>query len=153
MFKRKSLVLLIVVVALIGALAAPLAASADTIWGRGTLIAEGRGTVVVRGAGHATLSGKGTLYFKDNAGDAQINISTANAQRDPSGGWLIWRGFDGTFEVRGTGFTLRFAGAGIHLEATGAGVATLRGHGWYEVNGHHGNWAARGATTINLSEA
>lgn len=125
---------------LVLALAAAPAAQAAGIRGTGELHAWGDGLAGVRGNGTVIVSGSGVLYFRDRAGDADWSVSGTGERRDLPSGWIIYYGFDGTFQVTGSHITVTLSGYNVDLQAKGTGLAILHGEGEYEVNGHHFFW-------------
>lgn len=115
---------------------------AEGIKGTGELHAWGDGLAGVRGDGEVTITGNGVLYFRDHAGDAQWSASGRGERRDLPSGWIVYYGFDGTFEAEGSRITVALSGYNVELWAEGTGVAVLYGNGEYEINGHHFLWTS-----------
>ncbi len=138
-----------VAVLLVVVLALPMAVMAqEHLVGRGTLVAEGDGVATLIGRGAIRVSAdRGDLYIIDRGGDAHI-VVTGNGrmqEREFRGFTLIhYQGFDGTARIRGSEIAVRVKGQGIQLQAAGEGRVILKGQGWYEVNGHRGNWTEDG---------
>ncbi len=128
-----------------GLVVALLVASVSTAWaagvrGTGELHAWGDGLAGVRGDGEVTISGNGVLYFRDHAGDAHWSVSGTGERHDLPSGWIVYYGFDGTFEASGSRITVALSGYNVDLWAKGTGLAVLHGDGEYEVNGHRFFW-------------
>jgi len=115
---------------------------AEGIRGTGELHAWGDGLAGVRGDGEVTVTGNGILYFRDHSGDAEWSVSGDGERYDLPSGWIIYYGFDGTFEAEGSRITVALSGYDVELWAKGTGVAVLRGNGEYEVNGRRFQWTA-----------
>jgi len=113
---------------------------AEGIRGTGELHAWGDGLAGVRGDGEVTVSGNGILYFRDHTGDAQWSISGKGERCDLPSGWIVYYGFDGTFEASGSRITVALSGYDVDLWAKGTGIAVLHGNGEYEINGHRFFW-------------
>ncbi|MFQ5400665.1 MAG: hypothetical protein ACE5E7_13850 [Anaerolineae bacterium] len=114
-------------------LSAPQTAAAQSGSGSGTLIADGDGLAGIRGNGEVSISGNGILWIRDDAGDAEIEVSGNGHKVELPSGWIRYTGFDGEAEVHGSRITVALSGVNIHLEATGSGKFVLRGSGTYSV--------------------
>lgn len=115
---------------------------AEGVQGTGELHAWGDGLAGLRGDGEVTVAGNGILYFRDHNGDAEWSVSSKGGRRDLLNGWIVYYGFDGTFEAQGSRITVVLSGYDVDLWATGTGVVMLRGNGEYEINDHHFQWTA-----------
>ncbi len=130
-----------------GLVLALLLAAVPTAWaegfqGTGELHAWGDGLAGVRGEGEVTVTGNGVLYFRDHAGDAEWSASGQGQRHDLPNGWIVYYGFNGTFEAQGSRITVTLSGYDVELWASGTGVAVLRGRGEYEINGEQFQWTA-----------
>jgi len=113
--------------------------------GTGTLTAQGDGIAGLKGNGSVIISGSGTLYIRDAAGDASINVTGKGVKRELRNGWILYAGFDGQAQISGTQITVALSGINIHLQATGTGKFLLRGRGTYETShGKGGVWTDEG---------
>jgi len=143
MRKTISLALLAVVLC-IGLAPAVYAADASTdvsANGIGKLQAQGDGVAIVYGKGTVELSGNGTLWVKDNAGDAKIEVTGYGTKKEFGDGWQQYSGFHGNGNVKGSAIRVVLSGVDINLTAKGRGGAVLWGHGTYTINGTTGSWA------------
>jgi len=120
------------------------AAAAAQGGGTGTLTAQGDGIAGLRGNGSITISGSGTLYVRDAAGDATINVTGKGVKRELRNGWILYAGFDGQAQISGTQITVALSGINIHLQASGTGKFLLRGEGTYETSHGKGVWTDAG---------
>ena len=119
-------------------------AAAEQGGGTGTLTAQGDGIAGLKGNGSITISGSGTLYIRDTAGDATINVTGKGTKRELRNGWILYAGFDGQAQVSGTQITVALSGINIHLQASGTGKFLLRGRGTYETSHGSGVWTDEG---------
>jgi len=119
-------------------------AAAEQGGGKGTLTAQGDGIAGLRGNGSITISGSGTLYVRDAAGDATINVTGKGVKRELRNGWILYAGFDGQAQISGTQITVALSGINIHLQASGTGKFLLRGEGTYETLHSKGVWTDAG---------
>ena len=115
--------------------------SAEGIHGTGELHAWGDGLAGVRGDCEITVSGNGVLYFRDHEGDATFSAAGFGERRDLSSGWIVYFGFNGTFEAQGSRITVALSGYDIDLWAEGTGVAILFGEGGYETRHGDDPWS------------
>lgn len=130
--------------ALVVALLMTAAAVAAQGEGTGTLTAQGDGLAGLKGNGSITISGSGTLYIRDAAGDASINVTGKGTKRELHNGWMLYAGFDGQAQISGSQITVALSGVNIHLQATGTGKFLLRGRGTYETSKGSGVWTDEG---------
>ena len=137
-------VLTLIVVAVVAMLAVVPVVSAEEVRGKGSLTAQGDGIAILRGKGTVDLSGNGTLWIKDAAGDAEIEVTGSGEKEEFSDGWIQYAGFHGTAHVEGSRIAVVLAGVDIELAAEGRGVARLWGHGSYQSPGGDGEWKANG---------
>lgn len=137
---RKRLITSGLVLALLLVTVSP--AWAEGIRGTGELHAWGDGLAGVRGQGEVTVTGNGVLYFRDHNGDAEWSVSGDGERRDLPSGWILYYGFDGTFEAEGSRITVALSGYDVYLVAKGSGAAVLHGNGEYEINGHRFFWSS-----------
>lgn len=135
---RKVLTLMVVTVAV--TLAVVPVASAEEVRGKGSLTAQGDGIAILRGRGTVDLSGNGTLWIKDAAGDALIEVTGTGQKEEFSDGWIQYAGFHGTAHVEGSRLGIVLAGVDIELTAEGRGIARLWGHGSYQSSNGDGEW-------------
>ncbi|MBM4446626.1 MAG: hypothetical protein FJ023_04645 [Chloroflexi bacterium] len=144
MKKTLSLALLaIILVASLGFAPAAYADDASTdvdAKGIGKLKAQGDGIAVLYGKGAVELSGNGTLWVKDSAGNAKIEVTGYGVKKEFPDGWIQYAGLRGTASIKGTNIRVVIAGVSIDLTAKGRGGAILWGHGTYEMNGRSGQW-------------
>lgn len=122
-----------------------LLTTVSTAWAKGTygtgeLHAWGDGLAGVRGNGEVTITGNGIVYFRDHAGDATWSASGKGTRRNLPSGWIVYAGFDGTFEAQGSHIAIVLRGYDIELWATGTGRVVLHGSGEYEINGQRQDW-------------
>jgi hypothetical protein len=110
--------------------------------GVGKLEAQGDGIAMLNGKGSVDLTGNGTLWIKDNAGDAKIDVNGYGTKKEFPDGWIQYSGMHGTASVKGTGIRIVMSGVDISLTAKGRGGVILWGHGTYNVNGLSGQWDA-----------
>lgn len=142
---RKKLVVLGLVVALV-VMAVPVVASAQSMDASGSIHAEGSGTAAAHGNGVVEFSGRGTLYIRDWAGDAVIEINSGTPQPEAQAqaqdrGVMVFRGFDGTARIEGSRITVALRGRDIVMDAEGQGWVRLYGRGTYETGGGQtGEW-------------
>lgn len=115
---------------------------AEGVKGAGELHAWGDGLAGVRGDGEVTITGNGVLYFRDQNGDAEWSVSGEGDRRNLPSGWIVYYGFNGTFEAEGSRITVALSGYDVELWAEGTGAAVLRGDGEYEINGHRFSWTS-----------
>ena len=116
---------------------------AETGGGSGTLTADGAGHAGVTGEGTINISGNGILYFKDNTGDASIEIDGRGTRRVLANGWVRYLGFRGDAVITGSDVAVKITGVRIHLEASGTGKFFVRGHGTYATGSQSGSWTLR----------
>lgn len=148
----KKLLVLVLVATLAGLALVPVAgAQGDPP--EGYLSAQGDGIAGLAGRGVVDLTGNGTLWIKDNAGDAVIEVTGAGQKKEFEDGWIQYAGFNGSAHVEGSRIGLVVAGVDINLEAQGRGAARLRGHGSYQSGSGDGEWSLYGARQlIRLSD-
>ncbi|TEU11553.1 MAG: hypothetical protein E3J21_23300 [Anaerolineales bacterium] len=139
---RKVLTLIVVVV--VAMLAVVPVISAEELRGEGSLTAQGDGMAILRGRGTVDLSGNGTLWIKDAAGDAVIEVTGLGQKEEFPDGWIQYAGFHGTAHVEGSRIGVILAGVGIELTAEGRGMAQLWGHGSYQSPDGDGEWEITG---------
>lgn len=137
-------VLTLMVVAVVAMLAVVPVVSAEEVHGKGSLTAEGDGIAILRGRGTVDLNGNGTLWIKDRAGDAVIEVTGSGERKEFSDGWIQYAGFHGTAHVEGSRIAVVLAGVDIVLTAEGRGIVRLWGHGTYEGSHGTGEWKATG---------
>ena len=137
-------VLTLIVVAVVAMLAVAPVVSAEEVRGKGSLTAEGDGIAILRGRGTVDLSGNGTLWIKDGAGDAVIEVTGSGEREEFPDGWIQYAGFHGEAHVEGSRIGVIVAGVDIELTAEGRGIARLWGHGSYQSPGGDGEWRADG---------
>lgn len=148
MWKKLSLVMLVVVIA---SLSFAAIASADSVNGNGWLQAEGDGKACMTGdATTLTVSGNGVLwYFDDGEVDTPV-ITGEGFRRELSNGWVRWEGFDGTFNLEEADqIIVCLHGENINLYVEGQGAVKLTGRGSYETGSGdqptlRGRWSHRG---------
>ncbi len=133
--KRISLIIsLALAIAILGiSFLGPQVALAESGGGSGNLVADGDGLAGIRGGGTVTISGNGILWIRDQAGDAEIDITGNGIRSDLPGGWVRYSGFNGSAVVSGSQITVALSGYSIHLQASGTGSFVLRGNGTYSV--------------------
>jgi hypothetical protein len=130
--------------ALVAAVLMTTAVAAEQGGGSGMLTAQGDGVAGMRGNGSVTISGAGTLYIRDLAGDASINVTGKGVKRELRNGWVAYAGFNGQARVSGSKITVVLSGVNIHLQATGSGMFMLRGRGTYHTDKGNGVWTDEG---------
>lgn len=108
--------------------------------GVGKLKAQGDGIAVLYDKGTIELSGNGTLWVKDSAGNAKIEVTGYGVKKEFPDGWIQYAGLRGTASIKGSNIRVIIAGTSIDLTARGRGGAILWGHGTYEMNGRSGQW-------------
>jgi hypothetical protein len=136
--------LALAILILVFILGLPTFAYAASGEGTGVLTAKGRGTARVSGNGDVHINGVGTLWIRDDGGDAKIAITgKGKVYRFPNG-WIRYVGFEGHAQVKGSNITVKLAGYNIDLIAKGTGSYSLHGRGTYTVNGKHGFWPSQG---------
>jgi hypothetical protein len=126
---------------------APAAFAADSstdvnATGMGKLQAQGDGIATLYGKGTIELSGSGTLWVKDNVGDARIDVTGYGNREEFPDGWIQYASLRGTGNIKGSSIRVALSGVDINLSARGRGGATLWGHGIYTINGISGQWGA-----------
>ena len=139
---RKVLTLIVVVV--VAVLAVVPVVSAEELRGEGSLAAQGDGIAILRGRGTVDLTGNGTLWIKDVAGDAVIEVTGSGEKEEFPDGWLQYAGFHGEAHVEGSRIAVIVAGVDIELTAQGRGLARLWGHGSYQNPDGAGEWKTTG---------
>jgi hypothetical protein len=98
------------VVILVLILGLPSFAYAASGEGTGTLTAQGRGTARISGNGDVHINGVGTLWIRDDGGDAKISITgRGKVYRFPNG-WIRYVGFNGHAHVKGSNITVKLIG-------------------------------------------
>jgi hypothetical protein len=138
---------------------APTAYAADdstdvNATGIGKLQAQGDGIAVLYGKGTIELSGSGTLWIKDNAGDARIDVTGYGNREEFPDGWIQYSGLRGTGNIKGSSIRVVLSGVDINLSAIGRGGAILWGHGTYEINGISGQWGSNNfSRPLTISDA
>ena len=137
-------VLTLIVVAVVAMLAVVPVVSAEEVRGKGRLTAQGDGIAILRGRGTVDLSGNGTLWIKDAAGDAEIEVTGWGEKEEFSDGWIQYAGFHGEAHVEGSKFAVVLAGLDIELAAQGRGIVRLWGHGSYQCPDGAGEWKTTG---------
>jgi hypothetical protein len=142
--KKLSLVLLaLFLVASLGPATTAYAADDSTdvsATGIGKLQAQGDGIAILYGRGTIELSGSGTLWIKDNAGDARIDVTGYGNREEFPDGWIQYSGLRGTGNIKGSSIRVVLSGVDIDLSVRGRGGAILWGHGTYDINGISGQW-------------
>ena len=108
--------------------------------GVGKLKAQGDGIAILFGKGAVELSGNGTLWVKDIAGNARIEVTGYGVKKEFPDGWVQYSGLRGTASIKGSNIHVVIAGVSIDLDAKGHGGAILWGHGTYELNGRSSTW-------------
>jgi hypothetical protein len=146
-------VLTLIVVAVAAMLAVVPVVSAEEVRGKGSLTAQGDGIAILRGRGTVDLSGNGTLWVKDAAGDAEIEVTGFGQKEVFPDGWIQYAGFHGTAHVEGSRIAVIVAGVGIKLTAEGRGIVRLWGHGSYQCPDGAGEWKTTGLGTRIRLEA
>lgn len=145
--RRWMLVGIVAILVSMLALLVPQVAGAQTTGGgTGTLEAQGDGMAAIRGNATVTITGDGTLWIRDDAGDASINIS-GTGTRSERDNWVRYVGFDGSATVSGSDLLVALRGENIELDATGQGVYGLRGSGSYTAYGSNNNVLESGSWT------
>ena len=139
---RKVLTLIVVVV--VAMLAVVPVVSAQEPRGEGSLTAQGDGIAILRGRGTVDLGGNGTLWIKDAAGDAVIEVTGSGQREEFPDGWIQYAGFHGTAHVEGSRIGVIVAGVDIELTAQGCGLARLWGHGSHQSPDGAGEWKTIG---------
>lgn len=143
---KRTLSLALMAIILVASLGfAPVAyaddASADVSnEGVGRLHAQGDGIAILYGKGTIELSGSGTLWVKDTAGNAKIEVTGYGVKKEFPDGWIQYAGLRGTASIKGSSIRVVIAGTSIDLSAKGRGGVILWGHGTYEMNGRSGQW-------------
>jgi hypothetical protein len=130
-----------IVVLILGLPTLAYAASGE---GSGILTAQGRGTARISGNGDVHINGVGTLWIRDNGGDARIAVTGKGKVYKSPDGWIRYSGYNGHAHVIGSNITVKLIGYNIDLVARGTGSYSLQGRGTYTVNGRHGIWPAQG---------
>jgi len=144
---KKILSLALVAIVLVAGLGFAPAVLADDVGadvkvrGVGELTAHGDGIALLGGRGKVEVSGNGTLWIKDVAGDAKIEVSGYGRKKVFPDGWIQYAGLHGTADIKGSNIRIVLAGVNIDLYAKGRGGAILWGHGTYQVNGRPGQWS------------
>ena len=133
-------VLTLIIVAVVAMLAVVPVVSAEEMLGKGSLSAQGDGIAILRGRGTVDLSGNGTLWVKDAAGDAEIEVTGFGQKEVFPDGWIQYAGFHGTAHVEGSRIAVIVAGVDIKLTAEGRGIVRLWGHGSYQCPDGAGAW-------------
>jgi len=137
-------VLTLIVVAVAAMLAVVPVVSAEEVRGKGSLTAQGDGIAILRGRGTVDLSGNGTLWVKDAAGDAEIEVTGFGQKEVFPDGWIQYAGSHGTAHVEGSRIAVIVAGVDIKLTAEGRGIVRLWGHGSYQSSNGDGEWKSTG---------
>ena len=108
--------------------------------GVGKLQAQGDGIAILFGKGAVELSGNGTLWIRDVAGNARIEVTGYGVKKEFPDGWIQYSGLRGTASIKGSNIRVVIAGISIDLDAKGHGGAILWGHGTYELNDRSSDW-------------
>lgn len=100
-----------------------------------TLEARGRGDVAY--AGRLTSAGIAYGYSVTitDLGGDADIRVTARAHQRNDDGSVTYRGLNGEFAISGSHVIVKFHRVGIHFEATGNGRADLNGEGWFKLDG------------------
>lgn len=105
--------------------------------GKGTLEAEGEGVCRIKGStndiddGIITVSGNGVLLVRDIEGDMEKSITGYGGKVEIKENYWLYYGFNGSAEIKGSGFIVSFMGDNIDFYAKGRGVVHLAGKGSY----------------------
>jgi len=145
MRKRLIVVLAVVMAVLVVPVGLALAGEAD-VGGTGWLRARGTGVAVIDGGGHIAMAVDGDVTIVDHAGDAHVVISSRpGTGEEPlaSDSEYELENFRGVIRITGSNVTVKAHGR-MKFRAVGTGSAFLRGHGWYETRGLHGEWTPAG---------
>jgi hypothetical protein len=143
--KKRSAIVLAVLLALSLALASP--ASAKEVSGTGTLWAKGVGQAVLRGDGEIRLRCHGLCSVWVKNADTLEAWGLGHREDLPGSGTRFW-GWKGSVYASGEDMTVSIRGGLIEFTATGTGKVFLKGYGRYEVNHHQGFWSPSGETLI-----
>lgn len=157
--RLRKLTILLLVVALVGAvLAVPALAAEENgsgdalVSGRGWLWAKGVGEVRFDMGGRIQMLVDGDVTISDFAGDMKVKIISEDTYRRSGieaadeyvGSDLTLEDFRGYIAVEGTHFLLQAQGK-AKMRAHGGGVAYLAGRGWYKtLNGPVTRWSSAG---------
>lgn len=147
---KKTLLVVLAVVALVASLGFATVASASAtespakaaIRGVGSLSAQGDGIAILAGRGTVDITGNGVLWVKDKSGNATIEVTGYGEKEEFNDGWVQYSGFHGTAHIEGRRIGVVLAGVDIDLSAEGRGLAVLWGHGTCEKNGETYEWSA-----------
>jgi len=105
--------------------------------GKGTLEAEGEGVCRIKGStndiknGIITVSRNGVLLVRDIEGDMEKSITGYGGKVEIKENYWLYYGFNGSAEIKGSGFIVSFIGDNIDFYAKGRGVVHLAGKGSY----------------------
>ena len=125
-----------------------LSATAEGAWddrhpirlkGKGTLEAKGNGACRIRGRtdtvedGIVKIKGNGVLTVRDLEGDIEQKITGYGGKVELKKDLWLYYGFNGTAEIKGSGFVLNIMGGDIEIYAKGQALVFLAGEGSYTV--------------------
>lgn len=139
MFKKLSIGLAVVVMAVFAALMVAPAVQAES----STVTANGNGTAILVGTGTVTVSGNGVLSLKLTEGTTYDGSATWSRKVERNG-WAYFYGYNGEMTINCAACTVRLVGREVNLTAEGEGRVYLRGTGEATINGEAFDWTRRG---------
>jgi hypothetical protein len=122
---------------------APAAVTLDPV--PGGLAAFGHGSARIHIPQDGNVTGKMTVGRLRVRGADAVLVEAFASRETLKDGSVLFRGVRGPFSVTGRTFTLWLAGDDLRLAATGDGIAFLKGHGRFRVDGRAlRGWTLRG---------
>jgi hypothetical protein len=111
----------------------------------GGLAAFGHGSARIRIPQDGSVTGKMTLGRLRVRGADAVIVEACASRETLKDGSILYRGVRGPFSLTGRTFTVSLAGDDLRFAATGDGIAVLRGHGKFRVDGRAvRGWTLRG---------
>jgi hypothetical protein len=111
----------------------------------GGLAAFGHGSARIHISQDGNVTGKMTLGRLRVRGADAVIVQVYASRETLKDGSLLYRGVRGSFSASGKTFTLWLAGDDLRFVATGDGIALLKGHGKFRVDGRiMRGWTLRG---------
>ena len=107
--------------------------------GKGTLEAEGNGACRIRGRtdtvedGIVKITGNGVLTIRDLEGDIEEKITGYGGKVELKKDLWLYYGFNGSAEIKGSGFVLNIVGGDVEIYAKGEAAVFLACEGSYTV--------------------
>jgi hypothetical protein len=111
----------------------------------GGLAAFGHGSARIHIPQDGSVTGKMTLGRLRVRGADAVTVEAYASRETLKDGSVLYRGVRGSFSVSGKTFTVWLAGDDLRITATGDGIALLKGHGKFRVDGRIiRGWTLRG---------